>query len=424
MKTLLSTVCALATLATVSDPEPGRERADCGRRGCAWRRQRALDSVFGLGLGLHLRPGVRRQLAVAAIQCPGHHDRDRFHDEHAPRRSPPGTGRESAARRRLPAAFGRAAADLGAQRRLRLGHRREQTVRASRRRARYAKRRGRPDHTDLADAARLHQGGAGRQAPPCARRRCAAPGRAWSRVTTPTMVRLEGVLNDQNLVERIDTWLANPVLGDIKLEAIFSDYKDFGGVKFPTRIVQRSAGYPVLDLTITDVTPNAAGRARRARQHQAAGGAASRRSCRRRSPRVCGSSRAARRASPSNFGDHIVVVDAPENEPRSVAVIEAVRKTIPDKPIRYVINTHSALRSRRRAAHLRRRGRDDRDAGGEHSVLPAGLVQPAHDRARSARAIGPDAGVRRRRRQPDISGRLCARWSSITMPATCTTREC
>ena len=77
-------------------------------------------------------------------------------------------------------------------------------------------------------------------------------------VTTPLMVRLEGVLNDQNLVERIETWLANPVLGDIKLEAIFSDYKDFAGVKFPTRILQRSAGYPVLDLTITDVTPNPA----------------------------------------------------------------------------------------------------------------------------------------------------------------------
>ena len=47
------------------------------------------------------------------------------------------------------------------------------------------------------------------------------------------------------------------MLGDIKLEAIFSEYKDFGGVKFPTRILQRLAGYPVLDLTITDVTPTA-----------------------------------------------------------------------------------------------------------------------------------------------------------------------
>ncbi len=39
------------------------------------------------------------------------------------RRSPPGTGRESAAWRRLPAALRGAATDLGAERRIRLGHR-------------------------------------------------------------------------------------------------------------------------------------------------------------------------------------------------------------------------------------------------------------------------------------------------------------
>ena len=35
------------------------------------------------------------------------------------------------------------------------------------------------------------------------------------------------------------------------------------------------------------------------------------------------------------------MVDAPESEARSVAVLDAIRKTIPAKPIRYVINTHS-----------------------------------------------------------------------------------
>src|SRR5438876_7574898 len=76
--------------------------------------------------------------------------------------------------------------------------------------------------------------------------------------TTPSKVRLEALLNEQNLVERIETWVDNPVLGDMLVEAVFSDYKDFGGVKFPTHILQREGGYPVLDLTITDVKPNAA----------------------------------------------------------------------------------------------------------------------------------------------------------------------
>src|SRR5438874_8934763 len=50
--------------------------------------------------------------------------------------------------------------------------------------------------------------------------------------------KIEGVLND-NLVEWVQLWFANPVLGDTTFEASFSGYKDFGGVKFPTRIIQR-----------------------------------------------------------------------------------------------------------------------------------------------------------------------------------------
>ena len=38
--------------------------------------------------------------------------------------------------------------------------------------------------------------------------------------------------------------------------------------------------------------------------------------------------------------DHIVVVEAPQNEARSLAVIAKVKETIPNKPIRYLINTH------------------------------------------------------------------------------------
>src|SRR3989441_1576396 len=76
--------------------------------------------------------------------------------------------------------------------------------------------------------------------------------------TAPNKAKFEGLLNEQNLVERIVTWLDNPVLGDTAFEAVFRDYKDFGGVKFPTHIVQREGGYPVLDVTITSVKPNVA----------------------------------------------------------------------------------------------------------------------------------------------------------------------
>jgi glyoxylase-like metal-dependent hydrolase (beta-lactamase superfamily II) len=160
-------------------------------------------------------------------------------------------------------------------------------------------------------------------------------------VVTPTKVRLEGVVNAEHLVERIETPVSHPMLGDMTFEAEFSAYKDFSGVKFPTRIVQREAGYPVLDVTITDVRPNAAvsidvpENIRQAKVPPAAalvpeklsagvwiipGGA---------------------KSVAIEFRDHVVVVDAPEGEARSIAVMDAIRKVAPAKPIRYVINTHS-----------------------------------------------------------------------------------
>ena len=159
-------------------------------------------------------------------------------------------------------------------------------------------------------------------------------------VTTPNKAKFEGTLNEQNLVERIETWVGNPILGDMMIEAVFRDYKDFGGVKFPTRILQRSGGYPLLDLTVTDVKTNAAPAIevppaiRQAKQPApgpvmlekisdgiwiAPGGA---------------------KSIVVEFKDHIMVIDAPATEARSIAVIDAVKKTIPGKPIRYVLNTH------------------------------------------------------------------------------------
>ena len=51
--------------------------------------------------------------------------------------------------------------------------------------------------------------------------------------------RVVGTFNDQNLLELVQTWIPNPVYGDMLYELRYTNYKDFGGVKFPT-----SAPYP------------------------------------------------------------------------------------------------------------------------------------------------------------------------------------
>ena len=40
------------------------------------------------------------------------------------------------------------------------------------------------------------------------------------------------------------------------------------------------------------------------------------------------------------FSDFMAVVEAPTNEQRSIAVIDEVHRLVPNKPIRYVVNTH------------------------------------------------------------------------------------
>jgi hypothetical protein len=65
-----------------------------------------------------------------------------------------------------------------------------------------------------------------------------------------------GTINEQNEVVVVKTQIDNPVLGDTEVQFNYSDYKDFGGVRFPSRIVRVQGGHPVLDITVSAVMAN------------------------------------------------------------------------------------------------------------------------------------------------------------------------
>jgi glyoxylase-like metal-dependent hydrolase (beta-lactamase superfamily II) len=152
--------------------------------------------------------------------------------------------------------------------------------------------------------------------------------------------RYVGRINAENHVERIQTWIDNTVLGDTLVETTFSGYRDLGGVVFPERIVRTQGGHPVLDLTVSAVTRNPAitidlPEAVRSfvpppvnvEMEKLADGVYY----------VRGGSH---HSVAIDQRDHIVLVEAPQNEARSEAVLAKVKETIPAKPIRYVVNTH------------------------------------------------------------------------------------
>ncbi len=159
--------------------------------------------------------------------------------------------------------------------------------------------------------------------------------------------KVNGYINEQNLVERVETWIDNAFLGDTLFEAIYSDYKAAGGAQFPTHIVQKQGGYPTFDLRLTDVQANAAVNIQPAQGRGGAGGGGGGANAPAPEPEKLGDGiyliKGGYAALAVDFKDHIVIVEAGQNEARGLAVIAEAKKLIPNKPVKYVVNTHSHI---------------------------------------------------------------------------------
>ena len=156
----------------------------------------------------------------------------------------------------------------------------------------------------------------------------------------PGRMMVRATLSDQNLVERVDAVIPNAVVGDLPVEVTYSDYRDFGGVKFPTRIRQSAGGFPTLDLTVTDVkangpvdiqVPDAVRQAtnvygRVATQMVADG-----------EWYLTGGSH---HSVVIEMKDHLIVAEGPLNDERALAVIKEARTLVPNKPIKYLVVSH------------------------------------------------------------------------------------
>jgi len=152
--------------------------------------------------------------------------------------------------------------------------------------------------------------------------------------------KVSGYVNAQNQVERVETLIDNPFLGDMPFEATYTDYKDVGGAQFPMHIVQKQGGYPVFDLTVTDVKANVPVTI------QAAAAAA---------PPPAPAAESEKLGDgvylitggyaviAIDFKDHIAIVESGQTEARALAVIAEAKRLIPNKPIKYLINTHSHI---------------------------------------------------------------------------------
>src|SRR5437867_9244603 len=148
-----------------------------------------------------------------------------------------------------------------------------------------------------------------------------------------------------SLPTRVVSMTDNTNLGDVAIETSFADYEDVSGLKLPKRLATKTDKYPTAEIRVTRQTID--GETGDLTAPQAA------------------SSAAAIAAPPPatvtveelakgiwflggqthhsvlvEFADHLTLIEAPQNDTRTLAVIAKAKSLRPEKPLTQVVNTH------------------------------------------------------------------------------------
>jgi glyoxylase-like metal-dependent hydrolase (beta-lactamase superfamily II) len=151
--------------------------------------------------------------------------------------------------------------------------------------------------------------------------------------------------NTTKLPTRVVSMTDNTNLGDVAIETSFADYKDVSGLKLPARLTTRTDKYTTADIRASKQTVD--GETGDLAAPQAAASA----------PAITAPPPATVTAEElakgvwflagqthhsvlAEFGDHLVLIEAPQNDTRALAVIAKARELRPGKPLTHVVNTH------------------------------------------------------------------------------------
>ncbi|MGD0635553.1 MAG: MBL fold metallo-hydrolase [Beijerinckiaceae bacterium] len=152
--------------------------------------------------------------------------------------------------------------------------------------------------------------------------------------------RFTGTINEHNQLETVRTYIDTPMLGDTLVETKFADYKDFGGVSFPAHILRSEGGHPVLDLAVASVKLNIPVDITVPADVAALKAPAQKVVVNKLADGVYYLTGGTHHSLAIEQKDHVVLVEAPLNEERSLALIAKIKETIPNKPIKYIVNSH------------------------------------------------------------------------------------
>ena len=167
--------------------------------------------------------------------------------------------------------------------------------------------------------------------------------------------RVDATINQQHLLQRIHTWVPDQVLGDMNYEHEFTNdsYVDVGnGVRFPTgwhhhegwddnfQDQSVNAGHNAFGGTFDDIRPNACDDPATVPESVRRATFPTRVETQELADGVWLLGGSSHNSVVVEFEDYVAIVEAPLDEARNLAVIEETVRLVPDKPIRFLVNTH------------------------------------------------------------------------------------
>ena len=174
-------------------------------------------------------------------------------------------------------------------------------------------------------------------------------------ITVLGKYRVDATINSEHLLQRIHTWVPDPVLGDMNYEHEFTNSTCVdlgGGVRFPTvwhhhegwddnyQAQSTNAGHNAFGGRLDEITPNACGDPVTVPDVVRQATFPVRVDTEALADGVWLLGGTSHNSVAVEFDEYVAVVEAPLDEARNLAVIEEIVRLVPNKPIRFVVNTH------------------------------------------------------------------------------------
>jgi glyoxylase-like metal-dependent hydrolase (beta-lactamase superfamily II) len=167
--------------------------------------------------------------------------------------------------------------------------------------------------------------------------------------TAPSGLRylVRGYVDDDNLIERVETWVEDPFMGDMLVAEVYDDYRDMNGLMVPRLMEQQRGGGGIFGVIVTRAVAKPSNLAALMTPPPRSGGGGF--------PGGGGQVpddlvepladhvwliNGGYVSLVAEFSDHLMVIEAGQSEARGRQIIDEVRRALPAKPIRYVVNSH------------------------------------------------------------------------------------